>query len=860
MKGKWLRLITMVIIFVYFIGFININGYAFDIIDLNGNKITLEDFADVKNHWAIQYIYKGKYYDLIQGIRDNKTQLYYFKPDSYITRRDFAVILNRIAKYKVPNINFFIDLENNQYYTNSILALNARGIIFGYNNRVRPHDNLTREEAITMLARMFKVDGFKYSSIELPFKDKLKISNWALDYIKWAYKKGYIQGDNKGNFNPKSNITRAETITILVRIFKAYFNQAFRYSGSVDGDAIVAESGAILDRYKLNGDLYLFSDQLTINNSNISGNIIVLTDPSSQVILNLSNSVVSDIYCNDSNLVLTLNDNSKLNSIVLNNSTVDLSTNSLQVSVPNKIIMKGFSQLKIDGSGFLINNGITMIVDRDTLFNAIAEYRGYTFSNMPQLVYEILTNDLRNNVFISKLRLVGSTFYDISEVGVLISYSSTVPTLSKYDDKVIIDSSLLSNGNIIQSYKLGTLTKDFAQYRLYFKGSKGEVRYFDSVVLVKRDIRDLKFTLVEKSPITDSQGKQIGVNKTFELLVIGKNIPQINSVLLLCSPFGVVTSQFLSSVVSNNTNNTVNNTVYGTTYSTQSIYIQPDITTIQMTKIKEVNENGLVKISYQGTYSYYDSPGKLKCNYFGYRVVFEGSLGYHEEFPSYVEGQNVDISDIVQTVNTGDTRFESGWLIISNNSFDNVKGIVQEVGVRIGIASISTYTDLKESLVKRYIDCKSYDYRFDSIDNKFSAGIKMDALDGNVIFYKAYVKTTTGVLYGPTKVIVYPDTFIDGGLRDYIIQGGICYVRINTIVYNPINDNSMIMYVSDITNNKSFDEYVQKKLKDIGAIYDNGILTIPLKGLQKGCVYKIRLYVYSNTKGFEYEYVVYINN
>ena len=52
------------------------------------------------------------------------------------------------------------------------------------------------------------------------FKDSLKISVWAKDYVNKAVSAGLIVGDSAGNFNPLNNITRAEMATIVYRGWK----------------------------------------------------------------------------------------------------------------------------------------------------------------------------------------------------------------------------------------------------------------------------------------------------------------------------------------------------------------------------------------------------------------------------------------------------------------------------------------------------------------------------------------------------------------------------------------------------------------------------------------------------------------
>lgn len=80
-------------------------------------------------------------------------------------------------------------------------------------------NNITREEAVTMLYRFSKNDAnhiFDSNLIrtENIFSDKNQISNWAQNAVTELTKAGVIQG-YENNFSPKSNITRAEAAKII---------------------------------------------------------------------------------------------------------------------------------------------------------------------------------------------------------------------------------------------------------------------------------------------------------------------------------------------------------------------------------------------------------------------------------------------------------------------------------------------------------------------------------------------------------------------------------------------------------------------------------------------------------------------
>ncbi len=78
--------------------------------------------------------------------------------------------------------------------------------------KFEPEKNILREEAAKIIAIALNLDGTTTEK----FKDDAKIQNWAKGYVDACKAAGIFGGDEKGNFNPKSPITRAETAKIMV--------------------------------------------------------------------------------------------------------------------------------------------------------------------------------------------------------------------------------------------------------------------------------------------------------------------------------------------------------------------------------------------------------------------------------------------------------------------------------------------------------------------------------------------------------------------------------------------------------------------------------------------------------------------
>ncbi len=85
---------------------------------------------------------------------------------------------------------------------------------------------ITREQAMTMLAKAMKIAGMDVSvsqeeivnQLEL-FKDSANISSYAKEGAAICIKNG-IFGGNKGNITPKNSFTRAESATVVINLLR----------------------------------------------------------------------------------------------------------------------------------------------------------------------------------------------------------------------------------------------------------------------------------------------------------------------------------------------------------------------------------------------------------------------------------------------------------------------------------------------------------------------------------------------------------------------------------------------------------------------------------------------------------------
>jgi hypothetical protein len=181
-----------------------------------------KEFKDIANHWAKESINDMGSRLIITGIGAEN-----FLPDRDITRAEFAAVLVRGLGLKPGNgKSQFTDVDNTDWYSGFIRTAAEYEIISGYgNDKFRPMDNITREQAMIMIARAMSITGlkmdFEVGEIEellAEFVDANESSTWAKAGIADCVKAGIISGKSGKQLAAKDNITRAEVAVIIKKL------------------------------------------------------------------------------------------------------------------------------------------------------------------------------------------------------------------------------------------------------------------------------------------------------------------------------------------------------------------------------------------------------------------------------------------------------------------------------------------------------------------------------------------------------------------------------------------------------------------------------------------------------------------
>lgn len=182
-------------------------------------------FEDIENHWAEAVISQMAERKIIAGV-DEKN----FAPDHDITRAEFAAIIVRALGLKYSGEETQLtDVQTSDWYYETVSAAYEHGILKGYGEgMIKPGQNITREEAMAMMARALNLNSVNIEITEAEiiealkvFKDRDSISSWAAETAAICVRSQLFEG-NDGYLEPRDNITRAETAAIVFRMLEQY--------------------------------------------------------------------------------------------------------------------------------------------------------------------------------------------------------------------------------------------------------------------------------------------------------------------------------------------------------------------------------------------------------------------------------------------------------------------------------------------------------------------------------------------------------------------------------------------------------------------------------------------------------------
>ena len=202
-------------------------------------------------------------------------------PNGDMTRAEMAAIINRsFGCYKAADISQYKDVSKNKWYYKDVALAVQMGTYNGRSSSsMAPDAPITREEAMTVVARALELDYDSYSKTDLSkFSDRNKISNWALPYVRAMVGADYIHGRTKG-LEPLDNITRAEFAQIFANIIGTYIVSKGTYDKDIKGSVLIRTDDVELKNLTVDGDLIIgcgaADGKIVLDNVTVKGRLLV---------------------------------------------------------------------------------------------------------------------------------------------------------------------------------------------------------------------------------------------------------------------------------------------------------------------------------------------------------------------------------------------------------------------------------------------------------------------------------------------------------------------------------------------------------------------------------------------------------
>ena len=202
-------------------------------------------------------------------------------PNGAMTRAEMAAIINRsFGCYKATDISQYKDVSKSKWYYNDVALAVQMGTYNGRSSSaMAPDAPISRQEAMTVVARALELDYDSYSKTDLStFSDRSEISNWALPYVRAMVGADYIHGRGKV-LAPLDNITRAEFAQIFANIIGTYIVSKGTYDKDIKGSVLIRTDDVTLKDMTVDGDLIIgcgaADGKITLDNVTVKGRLLV---------------------------------------------------------------------------------------------------------------------------------------------------------------------------------------------------------------------------------------------------------------------------------------------------------------------------------------------------------------------------------------------------------------------------------------------------------------------------------------------------------------------------------------------------------------------------------------------------------
>ena len=322
---------------------------------------------DISGHWAKPQIEYLMAQNIISGYPDNT-----FRPENPISRAEFIVMTNKAFNFTASTTINYSDVKPNDWFAADIARAKAAGYISGYEDgTMKPKQNISRQEAATIVARILSLQPANVDTTLNKLSDGKELAGWSRDSIAAMVEKGYLKGYPDNSFKPANSIKRAEAAVLFKAVldneleaFKAepqpepekvqtLFDKAGTYGPKtgiqeIDDDVTIGASGVILQNMIIEKDLIIAKEvgdgNVTLNNVTVKGKTYVRGGGKDSIHINggqyseiiieqTATGQVRIVAVDASGLRVTISENAKGEEIILNGDFKSVTVNADDVNL-----------------------------------------------------------------------------------------------------------------------------------------------------------------------------------------------------------------------------------------------------------------------------------------------------------------------------------------------------------------------------------------------------------------------------------------------------------------------------------------------------------------------------------------------
>ena len=379
------------------------------------------DFTDLPatDHWAYDGVVSVIENGIMWGDGDGS-----FRPEDTITRAEASAYLARVMNaQKKASTAGITDYEAGSWYDDEGVIAKAlqMGVIDVVGGKVAPQEQLTREQAFEMMARVIRASGGTKADL-VKFSDADSITAKFVTGIASLVKGGYVEGRGE-TIDPLTPISRQEFATVFGRLFQEYITKAGVYTNVSKDNVVVNVASVTLKDLVVEGDLYIGdgvgNGEVTLDSVTVHGRVVVRGSGLNSVHI-IGNSDIKEIVVTrvDGGVAIRIDSDSHVEVVYIRDGSDEIiiegEVGSIIVQSDIPIIINGTVNEVIVESGANVT-----VTEGSTVESMVVNSKGDVTLSGGGVIESVVVNADNVNVFVEKGVSIDSVEIDASNVSIV---------------------------------------------------------------------------------------------------------------------------------------------------------------------------------------------------------------------------------------------------------------------------------------------------------------------------------------------------------------------------------------------------------------------------------------------------------